>query len=71
MVYGLALPGFESRRHRNGRKTRYRKYAGEGTGAGPGFATPTCKVKIYSQLFLKYGLPPLPDFVKLRKVKVS
>jgi anaerobic selenocysteine-containing dehydrogenase len=45
-------------------KTRYRKYAGDGTGAALGFATPTRKVEIYSQLFLKYGLPPLPDFVE-------
>ncbi len=45
-------------------KTRYRKYAGDGTGAAPGFATPTRKVEIYSELFLKYGFSPLPDFVE-------
>lgn len=45
-------------------KTHYRKYAGDGTGVPPGFATPTRKVEIYSQLFLKYGLSPLPDFVE-------
>ncbi len=45
-------------------KTRYRKYAGDGTGAAPGFATPTRKVEVYSQLFLEHGLPPLPEFVE-------
>ncbi len=44
--------------------TRYRKYAGDGTGAAPGFATPTRKVEVYSQLFLEHGQPPLPDFAE-------
>jgi anaerobic selenocysteine-containing dehydrogenase len=44
--------------------TRFRKYAGDGTGPAPGFATPTRKVEVYSQLFLQHGQPPLPDFVE-------
>ena len=45
-------------------KTRYRKYAGDGSGPAPGFATPTRKVEIYSELFLRHDLAPLPDFVE-------
>ena len=45
-------------------KTRYRKYAGDGSGRPPGFATPTRKVEIYSELFLRHGSAPLPDFVE-------
>ncbi|MEJ0070721.1 MAG: molybdopterin-dependent oxidoreductase [Pseudomonadota bacterium] len=44
--------------------TRYRKYADTTNGAAPGFATPTRKVEVYSQLFLEHGQPPLPDFVE-------
>jgi len=44
--------------------TRYRKYAGDGTGPAPGFATPTRKVEVYSQHFLRNGQPPLPEFVE-------
>jgi anaerobic selenocysteine-containing dehydrogenase len=52
-------------------KTRYRKYAGDGDGVPPGFATPTRKVEICSQLFLQYGLSPLPDFVEPATSPVS
>jgi anaerobic selenocysteine-containing dehydrogenase len=43
---------------------RYRKYAGDGTGPAPGFATPSRRVEIYSQTFLEAGQPPLPAFVE-------
>lgn len=42
---------------------RHRKYAGDGTGPAPGFATPSRRVEIYSQTFLERGQTPLPDFV--------
>jgi anaerobic selenocysteine-containing dehydrogenase len=44
--------------------TRYRKYAGNGTGVAPGFATPTRKVEVYSEQLLEHGQAPLPDFVE-------
>lgn len=44
--------------------TRYRKYAGNGKGAPHGFATPTRKIEVYSQLLLEHGQPPLPEFVE-------
>jgi len=45
-------------------RTRYRKYAGDGTGAAPGFATPTRKVEVYSQQLLEHGQAPLPEFIE-------
>ena len=45
-------------------ETRFRKYAGDGVGRAPGFATPTRKVEVYSQFFLENGQPPLPEFVE-------
>jgi anaerobic selenocysteine-containing dehydrogenase len=45
-------------------RTRYRKYAGNGTGAAPGFATPTRKVEVYSEQLLQRGQAPLPDFIE-------
>jgi anaerobic selenocysteine-containing dehydrogenase len=43
-------------------KTRYRKFA-ERTDGGPrGFATPSHKVEFYSEILLKAGYPPLPDY---------
>jgi anaerobic selenocysteine-containing dehydrogenase len=44
--------------------THYRKYAGNGKGAPHGFATPTRKVEVYSQLLLEHGQLPLPEFVE-------
>lgn len=43
---------------------RYRKYAGDGDGPAPGFATPSRRVEIYSQVFLDHGQAPLPAFVE-------
>ena len=44
--------------------TRYRKYAGQGDGTPPGFATPTRKVEIYAQRLHDHGYPPLPEYVE-------
>ncbi len=44
--------------------TRFRKYAGDGSGPPPGFATPTRKVEVYSEQLLAHGQAPLPDFVE-------
>jgi anaerobic selenocysteine-containing dehydrogenase len=43
-------------------QTRYRKYAEEQDGVPKGFATPTRKIEIYSELFAQHGYPPLPDY---------
>ncbi|MCB0207460.1 MAG: molybdopterin-dependent oxidoreductase, partial [Anaerolineae bacterium] len=43
-------------------ETRYRKYAEEQDGIARGFATPTCKIELYSQTLLEAGYPPLPGF---------
>ncbi|MFP6745042.1 MAG: molybdopterin-dependent oxidoreductase, partial [Alphaproteobacteria bacterium] len=40
-------------------ETRYRKYAD-----GGGSATPSCKVEIYSQIFLDLGYAAVPDYVE-------
>ena len=40
-------------------QTCYRKYADS---KGPGFATPTGKVEVYSQQLLDHGQAPLPEF---------
>jgi anaerobic selenocysteine-containing dehydrogenase len=44
--------------------TRYRKHADVRAGAPVGFATPSRKVEIYSELFLDHGYAPLPDYVE-------
>jgi anaerobic selenocysteine-containing dehydrogenase len=42
---------------------RYRKYReADETGSARGFATPSRKVELYSQLFAAHGYPPLPDY---------
>ena len=43
---------------------RYRKYREEANGRVNGFATPTGKIELYSETFLKHGYPPLPDFAE-------
>jgi anaerobic selenocysteine-containing dehydrogenase len=43
-------------------QTRYRKYAEEEDGVPKGFATPTRKIEIYSELFAQHGYPPLPVY---------
>jgi anaerobic selenocysteine-containing dehydrogenase len=43
-------------------QTRYRKYAEQRDGVASGFATPTRKLEIYSDLFAQHGYPPLPEF---------
>ncbi len=45
-------------------RTRYRKYAGDGAAAAPGFATPTRKVEVYSEQLLRHGQTPLPAFIE-------
>jgi anaerobic selenocysteine-containing dehydrogenase len=45
-------------------ETHYRKFAGDGGGGAPGFATPSRKVEIFSERFLDHGYPPLPDYVE-------
>lgn len=42
--------------------TRYRKYSEARDGALSGFATPTGRVEIYSELFLDHGQSPLPVY---------
>ena len=44
--------------------TRYRKYAGDGTGPAPGFATPSRRVELYSDTLRAHGYPPLPEYVE-------
>lgn len=44
--------------------TRYRKYAGDGSGPPPGFATPSRRVELYSETLLEHGYDPLPSFVE-------
>lgn len=46
------------------RETRYRKFAGDGSGPAPGFATPSKRVEFYSETLLQHGYDPLPDFVE-------
>ncbi len=46
-------------------RTVYEKYKQpDKTGTPAGFATPTRKAEIYSELFLSHGYAPLPDFVE-------
>ncbi len=49
-------------------QTRYRKYANS---KGPGFATPTGKVEVYSQQFLDHGQAPLPEFSEPAPYRIS
>lgn len=46
------------------RETRYRKYAGDGSGPAPGFATPSKRVEFYSETLLAHGYDPVPGFVE-------
>jgi anaerobic selenocysteine-containing dehydrogenase len=42
--------------------THHRKFA-EHTNGGPrGFGTPTRKIELYSETFLRYGYPPVPSY---------
>jgi len=45
-------------------EVRYRKYAGSGAEPPAGFATPSRKVEVYSQVFLDHGYPPLPEYAE-------
>ena len=45
-------------------ETRYRKYAGGGDEAAPGFATPSRKVEVFSEQLLAAGQSPIPDYVE-------
>ncbi len=45
-------------------KTQYRKYRGGGDAPPRGFATPSRRVELYSETFLRHGYPPLPEFVE-------
>lgn len=44
--------------------TRYRKYAGDGDGPAPGFATPSRRVEIYAETLAAHGYPALPEYVE-------
>ncbi|MCL4297847.1 MAG: molybdopterin-dependent oxidoreductase [Anaerolineae bacterium] len=43
-------------------QTHYRKFAAQKDGIPQGFATPTRKVELYSETFLKHGYSPLPEY---------
>ena len=43
---------------------RFRKYAATTDGAPRGFATPSRKVEVYSEVFLEHGQAPLPEYVE-------
>jgi anaerobic selenocysteine-containing dehydrogenase len=46
-------------------RTRYAKHAEtDKQGTSRGFATPSRKVELYSQVFLDHGYAPLPEFVE-------
>jgi anaerobic selenocysteine-containing dehydrogenase len=45
-------------------RTRYRKYAEETDGTPRAFATPTRRIELYSEAFLRHGYPPLPEHVE-------
>ena len=45
-------------------ETKYRKYAGDGSGPAPGFATPSRRIELYSETFLTHGYAPLPEYVE-------
>ncbi|MBI1734451.1 MAG: molybdopterin-dependent oxidoreductase [Candidatus Rokubacteria bacterium] len=43
---------------------RHRRYAEDVDGRARGFATPSGKVEIYSEVFLEHGQRPLPEYVE-------
>jgi anaerobic selenocysteine-containing dehydrogenase len=43
-------------------QTHYRKFANPTDGAPRGFPTPTRKIELYSETFLRHGYPPLPEY---------
>lgn len=43
-------------------ETHYRKFADQTNGAPRGFPTPTRKIELYSEAFLRHGYPPLPEY---------
>ena len=43
-------------------ETRFRKFATQRDGVPVGFATPSRKVELYSQVLLEHGYPPVPEF---------
>lgn len=46
-------------------QTRHAKHAeADANGTPPGFATPSRRVELFSQVFLDHGYAPLPDFVE-------
>src|SRR5206468_9898446 len=46
-------------------QTRHAKHAEpDATGTPRGFATPSRRVELYSQVFLDHGYAPLPEFVE-------
>jgi len=45
-------------------QTRYRKYAGDGHGAPPGFNTPSKRVEIYSEVLASSGYSAIPEYVE-------
>jgi anaerobic selenocysteine-containing dehydrogenase len=46
--------------------TRHRKYAEMDGGVPRGFATPSRKVELYSEIMVDHGYPPLPEFEEPR-----
>lgn len=44
--------------------TRYRKYAGNGAGNAPGFATPSRRVELFSETLRRHGYSPLPEYIE-------
>mgnify|MGYP001295506296 CR=1 FL=1 len=45
-------------------QTTYKKYAGQGRANAPGFNTPSKKVELYSETFMRHGYAPLPEYVE-------
>jgi anaerobic selenocysteine-containing dehydrogenase len=43
-------------------QTRYRKFAEQQDGIPQGFATPTRKIELYSEIMVEHGYPPLPEY---------
>lgn len=43
-------------------QTHYRKFANPTDGAPRGFPTPTRKIELYSETFVRHGYPPLPEY---------
>jgi anaerobic selenocysteine-containing dehydrogenase len=61
---GISLTNLreDSRGTRMPLRTRYRKFAAQANGTARGFETPTRKIELYSETFLRAGYPPLPEF---------